>query len=415
MNKNKSQINVWQYKYSDTGVYGETADLLIEEMKHYATENSINLGITSFSSEELTYDDYILKRNTAIATGKADIIIDCFYNFYPIRQYGGDYSKLDTYENIFEGFRGGYCIPVGIEMRAVAINNDVLKHYGVESDSVITFKEYYELKEKLKQAGAKFAATEDEKRELVDYYIYKNQLSIIKDNNKYTVDKELLIRTFDEIYGEYIKINDEIVNVEDDIIFEKQTGYIFKNSEQNTPWLKVLNIINHSSELDFGGINHSIENEDGNYDCTMVIEENYGYRQFFPCVMVNKNTKSEKAYKIAGILFGDEVQQKLHDSYYGVVTDTEKIRQTVEVDSNWKCIRKNSKFNQLYDMKEKGYSILRNNDQSSFFETGTFDGLLKYFIIDEVNKKIKESDTYNDSSFEKSAEDFIINLNVKYN
>jgi len=32
-----------------------------------------------FSSEELAYDDYVLKRNIAIATGKADIIIDCFY------------------------------------------------------------------------------------------------------------------------------------------------------------------------------------------------------------------------------------------------------------------------------------------------------------------------------------------------
>jgi len=79
IDKNKSQINVWLYKYSDTGTYDKTAELLIEEMKHYAAENNINLGITSFSSEELAYDDYVLKRNSSIATGKADIIIDCFY------------------------------------------------------------------------------------------------------------------------------------------------------------------------------------------------------------------------------------------------------------------------------------------------------------------------------------------------
>ncbi len=415
MDKKKSQINLWCYKNADIGIYDMTTEFLIEEMKNYAIANAIDLNITTYSSEELSYEDYAFKQNAAIATGEADIIIDHVWNLYSIKQYGGDYSKLDTYENIFEGFRDGYCIPVGIDMRAEAINNDVLKHFGVEADSVITFEEYYELKEKLKQAGAEFAATLEEKYELCDYYINKNQLKIISDNNKYIVDKKLLKTTIDELYDEYIKSKDEIVNIEEDIIFEKNTGYIFKNSVPHSPRFSLLTGIERCYELNFGGINHNIGDKEDSYDCTMVIQKNYVYQYSAPCIMINKNTKNEEVYEVANILFSSDVQKKLYDRNYGVVTDTEKTRQVVGVDKNWKCIRENVNFNQLYDMKEKGYSILKNSVQSKFFEPIDFEIMLKNFILDEINKKIEEPNTYDDSMFEKNAEDFLINLNIKYN
>ena len=413
-NKNKSQINVWYYDYMINKSYDDVADFIIEEMKKYASENNIIINVIKYSSEELTYKDYVLKRNAALATNQGDIVIDWVNNLYSARQYGGDYSKLSTYNNIFEGFRNGYCIPVGFDMRFMVINNDVMKHYGVKTETAITNEEYYELKEKLKQAGAKFAANEEEKREIRDYYIYKNQLKIIYENNKYIIDTALLKKTINEIYREYMKIGNENAGVEEDVIFDLNTDCILKNSHPNSPYFMALTKFSQDDPSKLQLAKHIKANNRGIYDCTMVIKNGYEHNAV-PCIMINKNSKKEEAYKLASILFSDKIQKNIYDRSYGVVADTENIRDKIEVDSNWKCIRQYEILNQFYDIKEKGYSMLKNSNQSYFFENASFKSLLKNFITNEINKKMKAPNLYDDDTFEKNTKDFINNLNVKFN
>lgn len=127
-------VKVWMYRYS--GESGGTYDImnLIEtEITNYAEENKIKVEILNYKEDELSLEDYKLKRNLALEHGNADIIIgDMYGNMAQMSEYAGDYTKLENYENIFDNFKGQCCIPIGSIMRSILLDNKVLKSYSIE-------------------------------------------------------------------------------------------------------------------------------------------------------------------------------------------------------------------------------------------------------------------------------------------
>jgi len=71
-------------------------------------------------------------------------------------EYAGDYTKLENYKNLFDNFKGHYCIPICSLMDTIVLDNEVLKSYGIECDKYITLDEYYDIKQSMKEKGAKF-------------------------------------------------------------------------------------------------------------------------------------------------------------------------------------------------------------------------------------------------------------------
>lgn len=108
-----------------------------------------------------------MKRNALIECGDVDILFDNVDNLYSLRNKCGDYTKLETYKNIFNTMKGHYCLPLCYRAIAKVINNEVLKKYGINCDKVITLDEYYDIKYKLRNSGAEFDLTGMETIELV--------------------------------------------------------------------------------------------------------------------------------------------------------------------------------------------------------------------------------------------------------
>ncbi len=112
--KTDDTVKIWMYKYSY--FYGDTQlkELIESQINKYANENNIKVEFIEFSEEELNAEDYILKRNIAVADGNADIVIgDIYSNMLQISKYAGNYPKLSNYKNLFENYKGQYCIPIG--------------------------------------------------------------------------------------------------------------------------------------------------------------------------------------------------------------------------------------------------------------------------------------------------------------
>lgn len=55
--------------------------------------------------------------------------------------------------------------------------------------------EYYNIKQSLKEKGAKLKYNKVEELQLFNYYINKNNLELIEKDGKYTIDRELGMKT----------------------------------------------------------------------------------------------------------------------------------------------------------------------------------------------------------------------------
>lgn len=181
---NSKNMVLWKWALSENRFYGITKKA-IEYIEKYAKINDIKIETTKYSYKDMSYDDYVLKRNLAIENSDADIILDNIESLYRIKKHAGDYRRLDNYENIVESFRGGFCIKLCYDMNAIFVRNEILDLYGIKTDRVITLKEYYGMKQTLKENGVRFKLIATELNELIDYYVLKNDLKLYKDTMRH--------------------------------------------------------------------------------------------------------------------------------------------------------------------------------------------------------------------------------------
>lgn len=413
-------VNIWYYEY-EFNPNGGIIEKAIEYMDRFAEINDINIEVSKYSYKDMSFDDYVLKRNLAIEHGDADILLDHIVSLYRIRKYADDYSKLENYENIIESFREGYCIPISYVMPAIFVKNEVLDIYGVKTDRIISLINYYEMKQEMKENGARFKLIETELYELIDYYVLKNNLKIYSDNGIFTVDKDLMINTFNEIYNDIDKYyeEDEVGGnwVDDYLIYDI-------NSNKTLAYDRVLPALNVNE----------YRGEPIIKDYTIaLIDEEYSlshWNKFPQCVFINKNSTNENLFKVAGSLFSDGFQYLNYFSYgKGIVTNTDYVmehmgfeldgRYTGEkfVDDSGNILRKNKYYDkdseeQLFEMMEKAYKALREKNTEDIYDYALLKPELEDFIFDViVDKKSK----FEEVNIDKEIDDFIKEININYN
>lgn len=418
-------VNVWMFRY--IGAHGNTElkSLIKSEITSYAEENKISVRFLEYDNEEITLDDYKLKRNLAIEHGGADIIIgDMYSGMAQISEYAGDYTKLENYKNIFDSFKGKYCIPIGSIMETILLNNRVLKSYGIECNKYIMLDDYYEIKQSIKGKGAKLKYNRSEELQLFDYYINKNNLEIKKDD-KYIIDRKAGLKTIKEISEDILKHYnydmDENKRMEklysenhEEIIYDESSSSALAQRGKLYP-LKFLSLTG-SYEFPYEDYTVVIRND---------IEE---AMLLMPCLFINKNTNKDNTYKIADFMISDTLQRKIYNNTiaYSSIVNTSKLKEKTGYNDDWsykyepgvtkiynRNLNKND-INYIIDIVKKNYETLMNTDTKRFFEPWEYREAFREFIIGEVYKLI-ENPSYDEAEFNKNTDEFLINFNVQYN
>lgn len=186
---NNSKIQIWHYHNSNMDL--DIPDRIIKLTKDFCDTNHIPLEINIVDQKSVSIDNYILKRNIALSTGNAIIIDDQMY-LEGIAKKHADYTRFDSYNKLLDAHKGRYCIPLGLNYKMFVINKDILKHYGVDilEKSVITYADYLNAKQEMKEKGANFKFNTREYYEIIHYNMNSNKLAFIDIENEILDDKE---------------------------------------------------------------------------------------------------------------------------------------------------------------------------------------------------------------------------------
>ncbi len=418
-------VKIWWYEQEGNTHYNLIMKETINKIISYAKLNEIKIDIQKYSYADLSYDDYVLKRNAAVSYGDVNIIFDTADNLYQLREKSGSYDKIKNYENLFDNFKNQYCIPLCIDMRVNFVNNYVLKSYNIEPENAITLDEYYAIKQSMKESGAEFELSPVEFDELVDYYCRKNNVQVVIEEGKLNIDKEAVLTTVHELvddiknnydYANFIgEIEEAVKNDSEDKIIEKKNGYDFSYF---MGYYSALNYEDYRRNIP------SIEN------CTMVIVDNNSYKFTVPCAFIPENNKNEAAYSIADTLLSDGFQTIIYGLCTGIITNSEKTKELIGFDENWNYVGiKNltdvngnkvalktyplKEEEKLYELLTKGYEIIRDRDMTDFFTDSKYYWTLNEFIWRMTIDAIKDNKIFGE--FDKAADDFITNLNIRNN
>jgi len=419
-------IRIWMYRYKDNHGDNELKNLMESRILYYAEENNIETEVIVYTDDEMTEEDYMLKRNLALEHGDADIIIgDMRSGMHQIEKYAADYTKLSNYDNVFDNFKGHHFVPLTSRMTTIILDKQVLETYGIESDKYITINEYYEIKQKLKAAGARFKYDAEEHIQLLYYYINKNNLKMINENGQFTINRQVSMKTIQEIAEDITEnykfdiytINKEIernINY-DRIIYDEILGRPFSQRGQYQP-------------LKFLSFTYDITPPFEDY--VVVIEndlENTMLR--VPCMIINKNSSKESTYEIADYLLSDKFQSSVYNNNtltYSTITDTPDVRRDTGYndDRSYKYEPGKTKIyntnltgkdiKELIPVVQKAYDIFNNTDTEKFFTPFEYRIAIQAFIGNEA-LKIVENPNYSEEDFNRSVDEYLTSFNVLYN
>lgn len=192
-NNNNDTIQLWWYNHvSGEGysTYIEDIENIVVKLKNYCNSNNIPFEVVNYTNKMITYEDYILKRNVAMAKGNV-IILDYIGNMHDLTNINVDYSKLENYDKLLNAYKDRFCIPLGVASFAIDINNEAIEHYGISTKrNVISYYDYLEIQHQMMQKGAKFKLNLYAYYNIIDYNRMKNNIYYLNENSKMLKNKE---------------------------------------------------------------------------------------------------------------------------------------------------------------------------------------------------------------------------------
>ncbi len=430
-NDENATIQIWCYDFEGAGGYSDTLDSILANSKIFCEKNKIPLEIVRYDEKTLSHEDYVLKRNAAAANGNMIIIEDARY-LSDISKQHADYSKLNNYDSLLSSYKDRYCIPLGVGYRAVAVNNDVLNYYGINTEKpIITYGEYLEIKQQMKESGAKIKVTPTEYEEILDYYLDKNGLkfvnedsAVLKDNDKF---KESLKNTIVGMCDDFILFNDSLLNVDSVQNYSKNNSFIYDENSELMLYDNTDNTYFITGYSDFVNLGESILNK------TLVISPKSTFMS--PCFYMYKEITNNKIYDLANYIVSETsylyVSNRFH--YFSPVFDAERTKKLLDVDDNWKYIGEfKTRAEQgkevdmkIYNLVNDVYEMLVKNKETSkliasyYYINRGYSNRIYGFVADSIYELSNQKFDYKNEEISKMIDnrinEFITNFNVYYN
>ena len=432
-NGKNATIQIWCYDFGGTGLYSNALASILANSKLFCEKNGIPLEIFKYDNKTLSYEDYVLKRNTATAKGNMIVIEDARY-MHDIAKQHADYTQLENYGRLLSAYKEKYCIPLGVGYTSMYINNDAINYYNINTDkTLITYDEYLNIKNLMKEKGAKFKLNSLEFYEIVEYYLNINNLrfinensEVLKDNNKF---KESLKKAIVGICDDIILYHDGLYDIVDENQETSKREYLIydENSKMklcDSDSLGGYSLINYDGVLNLG---ESIINK------TFVIYPKT--ISFSPCFYMYKKITNDKIYDLANYIVSESSYLYIAENNrsYAPVFNTDRIRKFLELDETWKYIgsikmnadRGQEKDKKVYDFINKSFELLVKNEDSSNLIANYYyiNNDLHIRIMSFINDFIKELSNQNfdykneevNKMIDNKIDEFIFNFNVHYN
>ncbi len=386
-----AEIQLWYYDYIVNG-YSTDMKYLIEGIEDFCQKNDIPLKIFKYDKEILSYEDYVLKRNLAAASGNMIIIEDARY-IWDLSNHHADYTKLENYNNLFDEYKNKFCIPTGVKSTYSVIDPNILNYYGIKlSKSIITYDDYLEIKQDMKGKGAKFKVDLLEYIEKLQYFQNKYDLLYVNDTSEIfnNPDKfrNSLKSSITEICDDFIKYND--INklvvadlIRDNNIYDENSGLnLYQNAQ-------------HKSLTAYFWIQKEYESIIDNILVTDVLSTS-----FSPCFYMNKKITNERIWELANFITGEDVYKIIVGDQapgYSPVSNDKIIREVLELDENLKYKGpykifgeegqvRYTKISNLID--EISETIMKNKDSREFFSKKLF---VNKRYVDKIKKFIEDN------------------------
>ncbi len=353
--KNTDKIQLWVW--SDTGrSYYVQLENVIENVTEFCKMRNIPLEVYVYTSDVITKEDYILKRNIAAAYGNT-IIIDYIDSLHTIAKHHADYSKLESYDKLIDANQANFCIPLNLMYYAECIDDEAMKHYGIDVSQkpVITYRDYLIIKQEMKEKGAKFKLNYREFNERIRYYLDKNELLFVNEESEIFQDKEklkvMLKKSIVDLCNDIVTTNNGSLN-EIDIIDQKTMSY--------KDLCKKEQIYDEKSQLTFNGEFNLVQAPNFQdslkaigilYDKVFIINpllsDKYLKIVDGPCFYMYKKITNDKIYDVANYIVSESSVQTILSNDPAIIPQliTDNIKETLTVDASWKVKEEYRKIN----------------------------------------------------------------------
>ncbi len=424
-------IQVWSYDFINTEAYSKALADTLSNIKFFCEKNEIPMEIMRYSEKDISYDDYVLKRNAAVSNGNAIIIEDASY-IHDLAKHHADYTKLENYNNLLDVYKDKFCIPLGIGYSVLYRYNDAINFYGINTDNpLITYNEYLEIKQQMKEKGARFKLNYLEFKELIDYFSIKNNIKFINEESeilKQSSDfKESLKNTIIELCDDFKLYNNKILS--DNLKYNENTIISYNKNDytiydENSLLILCDNL--ESSFITYRGsyVDNSI------LDKTFVIDPDVFIS---PSFFMYKKITNDKIYDLANYIVSESSYFYVAGlgPYYSPVFNGEKTRKMFYLNDDWqyegefkaKAEKGGDVDKRTYDLFSEIYEVIaRNEDKSnlltSYYYTNreyseTIYNLIADIIIELSNKNYEYSEEIN-KMIDNKIDEFVTNFNIHY-
>lgn len=335
------KIQLWYYnRYG----YSNTIETYVNSIIKFCEDNEIPLEVTKFSKDTMSIDDYILKRNIAATAGNM-IVLDEIQYMGDLASQHADYTKLGNYSKLFDVYKNRFCIPIIFQTLALYIDNNIMKHYDIDTtkNKVITYSDYLEIKQEMKEKGARFDYNTREYNELIAYYLNTNGLLLLDEKselidntddfrdslkksitgicndiilyNNYNLNKNIRTKILNDVY-EFM----DLANSEN--IYDKTSGLVFMGN------FKYISGTTLPGDL----FNYSIPNS------TFLFNPIHCSRTY-PCLYMYKKITNDKIYDVANYIIGESsfsVLSEMGATRFMPVLNTDLTRKLIYVNDDWK-------------------------------------------------------------------------------
>jgi hypothetical protein len=389
-----------------------------------------------YNEDTLAYEDYILKRNTAMSKGNM-IIIDNIKNLHDIANQHADYSNLANYNNLMTAYKDRFCIPIGVGYRALAINNEILRNYDISIESnVISYYDYLKLIQQMKEKGAKFKPNLKVLQDIINYYMIENGIRYLDEkseilNNK-TDFKAAIKKTLVDICEDFKLYNNDTINFE----------YIYKTDNELYDY--VYDEVSGLTVMDFNGYGDEMYSlvsysnfsklKDDILNTSFVADANITYAS--PCAYMYKKVTNDKTYDVFNQILDESYFKIINppNKIYAPVIDTEEIRKHMEVDENWEhngllkaqareddeesimvLVTVNDALRMLVKDKDKAKHLADTYYSNNEFYIKIYRLIFTLLKNDLVNNGFNYNKKEVDDIINKQLEDFVLNFNIHYN
>ena len=317
--KSNDTIQLWSYFNSPGNLQSKSILMIIDSVKTFCEENNIPIEINTYASDTLSLEDYKIKRNIAAARGNM-IIIDDISNMRDLMKKHADYTRLENYDKLIDIYKGEFCIPLAIKESISSVDYELMKFYNLSSNKqFITHRELLDIKQNMKKRGAEFELNRHEILEVINYYLYSNELLFLNENSEILKDDINLKK----------KLKKTVLDVCNDI-----TQYYNSNLELSNDTSKLTDSIDMKSGISFE-YNHSNKAFLHPYEA-YYMKTSIANKIFFiypktiicsPSFFMYKKITNDKIYDLANYIVSEETSLMIiKDSIYSPVFKGEKTK-----------------------------------------------------------------------------------------